>query len=136
MSYRVELTPPAEEAYYQFHRRAQAELDAGRPKHPAVLTFEEIQRILESVLTTNPCDPACLLMGPFADKYKVSIKRVSICYDVRQEAVIVRAISPVEPLNRQMLLKAIASGNLDTLLDSYKIEKPGCKVGQTSALVN
>lgn len=92
MSYRIELTPPAEAAYTRFYRRARVHLDAGQAEHPAVITFNAIEDAMDSILTTNPCDPTFALLGAYSKFYKVSVDSVSIVYVVNpgQEAVIVR----------------------------------------------
>ncbi len=105
MSYRIELTPPAEQAYTRYYHRARVYLDVGQSEHPAVVTFNAIENAMDSILATNPCDPAFALMGAYSKTYKVSLDQVSISYRVNrgQRCVVVRSISHVSPRMRKWL---------------------------------
>lgn len=138
MSYLVKLTQPAQKDYFRYERRARVHLDAGESDHPAVVTFNAIENAMDSVLTTNPCNPAFALMGKFSTTYKVSLDSVSICYTVNpgQKCVVVRSIATISPRLRRWLMMQIENGTMDDVLDRLKIEKPGSKVSVTSSLLH
>lgn len=138
MSYRIELTPPAQKDYSRYYRRARVHLDAGQSEHPAVVTFNAIENAMDSILAVNPCNPAFALVGKFSTTYKVSLDSVSICYTVNpgQNCVVVRSIATISPRLRRWLMMQIENGTMDAVLDRLKIEKPGSKVSVTSSLLH
>lgn len=138
MPYQIEWAEPAEVSYQQISQRAQACLDAGMDKHPAVLTLNEVDDAIETTLTHNPCDPRLSLAGILSAIYKLPLRSVSISYLINPSApaVLIMTICRRRPENRRSLNRQIDDGSVDELLASLGIEKPLIKVDLSDGLTH
>src|SRR6478752_965610 len=138
MLYPIELTPPAKEAYVRIFDMAQPYLEAGQLTHPAVVTFNAVEKAMDWILAKNPCNPDLALAGVCSVIYRVSLTSLSICYVVNpaKPSVIVLTISPNHPGMRSWLITAIDNGSIDDLLETLEIEMPGSKLELSSRLLH
>src|SRR5688572_14512782 len=120
MPYHIEWTEPAEATYQQISQRAQACLDAGQEKHPAVLTLNEVDHAIDTTLKNNPSDPRLSLAGILSIIYKLPLRSVFISYLINpsEPTVLIMTISRRQAGTRKLLNSKIDDGSVDELLAS------------------
>jgi hypothetical protein len=138
MPYHIEWAEPAEVTYQQISQRAQACLEAGQDKHPAVLTLNEVDEAIDTTLTNNPCDPRLALAGILSIIYKLPLRSVFISYLINpsEPTVIIMTISRRQPGTRKLLNDKIDDGSVDALLACLGIEKPLIRVDLNDGLLH